>query len=289
VPARSWPPLRTRRGALDLTRPNLIAVLNVTPDSFSDGGIYADPVAAVERGLELERLGADLLDVGGESTRPGAAPVSADDEFRRVRPVITALVGRLSIPISIDTRRSAVAEAALLAGASVVNDVSGLADPDLARVVARHEAPVIVGHLRGDPSRMQQDIRFENVVAEVIDELGASVEHAVSAGVPRDQIVVDAGLGFGKTAEQTVALLAATGLIRERLGRPICVGPSRKSFIGALTGAPVGQRIMGTAAAVAVAVHLGADLVRVHDVAEMKDVVTVASAVRRGGAGDLAG
>jgi dihydropteroate synthase len=274
------PPLRTRKGVLAFSRPHILGVLNVTPDSFFDGGRYFETDDAVTRGLQLEAAGADLVDVGGESTRPGSIPVSVADEIDRVVPVVERLAGRLRIPISVDTRKADVAEAALRAGADLINDVSGLLDPALARVTAHHGAAMILGHLRGEPATMQQDIRFHDAVEEVARELAASVERAVGLGVPRERIVVDPGLGFGKTAAQTVALVAATGEIRSRLGRPVCVGPSRKSFLGALTGAPVDGRLMATAAAAAIAVFLGADIVRLHDVAELREVVTVATALR---------
>ena len=273
-------PLRTRKGALQLGRPSIIGVLNTTPDSFSDGGKFLDPGRAEAWALALEAAGAQVIDVGGESTRPGAAAVSAQQEIDRVVPVIRRLAGRLRVPLSIDTRKAAVAEAALEAGADVVNDVSGLADPDLGRVAARYHVPVILGHLRGEPSTMQEHPCFKDVVAEVIEELAATVDRAVACGIERDQVIVDPGLGFGKTTEQTVALLAATREIRARIGRPVCVGPSRKSFLGALTGAGVERRLIGTAAATAIAVFLGADFVRLHDVGDLRDAVVVAAALR---------
>ena len=269
-----------RKGVLDLSRPRLMGVLNVTPDSFSDGGRYFAVDAAVEQGLALERAGADLVDIGGESTRPGATPVTVAEEIDRVVPVIRGLADPVRVPISIDTRRAEVADAALQAGAELINDVSGLGDAEMAKVAARHGVPIILGHLRGDPRTMQEGIGFTDVVAEVIEELGRSLDRAVAGGVGADRIVVDPGLGFGKTAEQTVLLLRAIGEIRRRLGRPICVGPSRKSFLGVLSGAPVDRRLMATAAATAVAVYLGADILRVHDVSELRDVVTVAAALR---------
>jgi dihydropteroate synthase len=187
--------------------------------------------------------------------------------------------------LSIDTRKAAVARAALEAGADVINDVSGLADPEMAAVAARFGAPLILGHLRGQPATMQDAPSFHDVVAEVVAELSATVRRAVAAGVARDRIVVDPGLGFGKTPAQTVALLAATAEIRERIGCPICVGPSRKSFLGALTGAGVDERLPGTTAASAIAAFLGADFVRVHDVAALRDAITVATALRGAWAG----
>jgi dihydropteroate synthase len=276
-------PLSLGQTTFDWSRTYLLGVINVTPDSFSDAGAFFAPDAAVQQGILLAEQGADLLDVGGESTRPGAPAVNADEEVRRVVSVIEELSRRVKIPLSIDTMKGSVADAALRAGAVMVNDVSGgLGDTDMLKVVARHGAAFLLGHLRGTPRTMQQDIQFADVVREVTDELGDHVVVAERAGVARDRIVVDPGLGFGKTAAQTYALLHATGEIRDRLRLPICLGVSRKSFLAAATGAPVADRVLETAAAVAAGVALGADMVRVHDVAAMKRVVRVADSVRRG-------
>jgi len=260
-------------------RVTIVGILNVTPDSFSDGGRFAAPHRAVEAGLALARSGAALVDVGGESTRPGAAAVPLAEEIARVRPVVEALAAR--VPVSVDTRRAAVAEVALAAGARVVNDVSGgRHDPDLLGVVAAAGAWIVLGHLRGEPATMGEDVQFEDVLREVTGELGESVEGALEAGIPRDRIAVDPGLGFGKHLEHNLALLAGVGTLRERLGLPVLVGPSRKAFLGQLTGAPVGARDGATHAACAVAVFAGADAVRVHDVAGAVPAVAVASALR---------
>jgi len=260
-------------------RVTIVGILNVTPDSFSDGGRFARPGPAVEAGLALFRAGAALVDVGGESTRPGAEPVPEAEEIARVRPVVEALAPR--VPVSVDTRKAAVAEVALAAGARAVNDVSGgRHDPRLLRAVARAGAWVVLGHLRGEPATMQDDVRFEDVVREVTGELGERVERALEAGISRERIAVDPGLGFGKHREHNLALLARVGTLRERLGLPVLVGPSRKAFLGQLTGAPVDDRDAATHAACAVAVFAGADAVRVHDVAGTVPAVRVASALR---------
>jgi dihydropteroate synthase len=269
-------------------RTTIVAVLNVTPDSFSDGGRFVrrdaeiDAAGAVSAGLALIRDGAHVLDVGGESTRPGADDVPAEVEIARTAPVLEALAKATDAPLSIDTRKAEVAEAALEAGARIVNDVSGLGtDPELAKVAARHGATLILGHLRGTPRTMQQGIQFDDLLPDVAAELQNSVDAALRAGVPRDHLVVDPGIGFGKTAEQNLALLAGIGWLRARLDLPILVGPSRKSFLGALTGDPVEAREPATHAACAVAVFEGADAVRVHDVAHAVRVAAVARALRR--------
>jgi len=260
-------------------RVTIVGILNVTPDSFSDGGRFTAPDRAVQAGLALVRAGAALVDVGGESTRPGASAVSLEEEAARVQPVVEALAPR--VPVSVDTRRAAVAERALGAGVRVVNDVSGgRHDPDLLGVVAAAGAWVVLGHLRGEPATMQEDVHFEDVLREVTGELGERVERALEAGIPRERIAVDPGLGFGKHLEHNLALLAGVGRLRERLGLPVVVGPSRKGFLGQLTGAPVEARDGATHAACAVAVFAGADAVRVHDVAGAVPAVAVASALR---------
>jgi dihydropteroate synthase len=265
----------------DYSRTCVFGVVNVTPDSFYDGGRFADPARAVEHGLALAAQGADVLDVGGESTRPGSTPVSAEEELGRVLPVIEALVQRTATAISIDTYKARVARAAVAAGASVINDVSGLLlDAEMAEAAAESEALVVLGHLRGQPATMLEEVRFADVVAEVADELRDSVRRAVRAGVRADRIWIDPGIGFGKTAEQSLALLRAVGRLRDDVGYPVLVGPSRKSFIGSVTGQPAGERLMGTCAAVAAVVVAGADAVRVHDVGELAPAVRVADAIR---------
>ncbi len=260
--------------------PFLMGVLNATPDSFSDGGRFLDPGAAVEHALRIAEEGADLLDVGGESTRPGAAPVPAEEELRRVLPIVERLRARAyPLPISVDTSKGAVAHAALAAGADLVNDVTGLSDPELARAVADARAPVVLMHTRGTPADMQSRAVYGDVVAEVARELEAVVRRAEAAGVARERIVLDPGLGFAKTAEQTVELLARVAELRS-LGRPLLVGPSRKSFIGKLTGAAAGDRLPGTLAALTACVLAGVELLRVHDVAAARQAATVAASLR---------
>jgi dihydropteroate synthase len=267
-------------------RVTIVGVLNLTPDSFSDGGRFIgtrglDHSAAVAAGAALAEAGAHIVDVGGESTRPGARPVPVAEEISRTRRVVEALAKHLAVPISIDTRKSEVAEAALDAGATVINDVSGLAhDERLAEVAFRRRATLILGHLRGEPGTMQRDVAFLDVVAEVSAELAESVARAEAAGVARQQLCVDPGIGFGKRLPQNLALLARVGELRAQLGLPVLVGPSRKSFLGELTGDPAPERDTATHAACAVAVFAGADAVRVHDVAGARRALLVAEALR---------
>ncbi len=269
-------------------RVTIVGILNATPDSFSDGGRFVresarvDLAAAIEFAAGLIEEGAHVLDVGGESTRPGAVEVPVALEIARTAPVIEALFKRFDTPLSIDTRKAEVADAALEAGASWVNDVSGLGhDPELGRVAARHGAGVTLGHLRGTPETMQDDPRFDDVLAEVAQELGRSVDRALETGVSRDQLAVDPGIGFGKHLEHNLVLLAGVGGLREELGLPVLVGPSRKSFLGQLTGDPVEQRDEATWAACAVAAFLGADAVRVHRPGGAVRAVAVGRALRK--------
>ncbi len=259
----------------------VMGIVNVTPDSFADGGEFLDPVRAADRAVALVEAGADLLDVGGESTRPGAEPVSADEEMHRILPVLDRLAGRVHVPISVDTYKAQVAEAVLDHGAAMINDVSGLASgPALAAVAAAAGAPLVLMHNRGGSRDMYRRARYRDVGAEVAAELGKAVERAISAGLPREQIVVDPGLGFAKRAEATFAALAALPALRG-LDRPILVGPSRKSFLTAALGdRPPGDREWGTAAAVAAAVWFGAHIVRAHRLDAHGDVVRVADAIR---------
>ncbi|MFP8877249.1 MAG: dihydropteroate synthase [Myxococcota bacterium] len=273
---------------LETDRITLFGVLNTTPDSFSDGGRFVDSgehvdIGAASRAAEaMVRAGADLIDVGGESTRPGSEEVPVARELARTVPVIAAIAKHLDVPISIDTRKAAVAEAALDAGASLVNDVSGLRyDPELARVVARAGAGLVLGHLRGSPASMQRDPHFDDVLDEVGRDLARSVALAREAGVSDKALMVDPGIGFGKRLPDNLALLARSGALREALGLPVLIGASRKSFLGELTGEPVGERDSASHVAAAIAVFAGADALRVHDVSGARRAVVVALAMRR--------
>jgi dihydropteroate synthase len=261
-------------------RVHVMGIVNVTPDSFSDGGRFLDPEAAVEHGLRLAEEGADLLDVGGESTRPGADPVAPDVETERVVGVVEALAAKAGVPVSIDTSKAVVARAALDAGAQIVNDVAaGRADPDLLDVAAERGAPMVLMHMRGEPRTMQEDPRYADVVGEVSRFLAERAGAAMAAGLDPSRIAVDPGFGFGKTREHNLVLLRRLRELR-CLGFPIVAGTSRKSFIGAsLGGLEAGERLEGTAATVAIAVANGASVVRVHDVREMARVVRMVEAV----------
>lgn len=256
----------------------LMGVVNVTPDSFSDGGLYLDPEAAVAHGRELAAAGAEILDVGGESTRPGADPVGEEEELRRVVPVIRGL-NDLDCEISVDTSKAAVAAAALEAGAGIVNDVTALrGDPEMAALCAERGAGVVLMHMRGRPRTMQDDPRYDDVVAAVKEFLAGRLEAAVAAGVAEERIWLDPGIGFGKTAAHNMELLRRLGELRE-LGRPLVIGTSRKSFIGKVDGSAAGERLGGTIASSVLAAAEGAEVLRVHDVAEVRQALSVATAI----------
>ncbi len=257
--------------------PKLMGVVNVTPDSFSDGGLFLDAGAAIAHGKELARQGADILDVGGESTRPGAQEVSAEEELSRVEPVVAGLAGGATV--SIDTSKAAVAEAALEAGASIVNDVTALrGDPAIGAVCAERGAGLILMHMQGDPRTMQQHPAYDDVVDDVKAFLTERMEAAIGAGVAERRIWLDPGIGFGKDLDHNLELLRRLGELRG-LGRPLVVGTSRKSFIAGVDGSPVDERLGGTIASSILAAAEGADVLRVHDVAEAAQAAKVAGAI----------
>jgi dihydropteroate synthase len=259
-----------------------MGILNVTPDSFSDGNLFLDPQRAVERAREMAGEGADIIDIGGESTRPGALPVSAELEIERIVPVITALAGAVPCPISVDTWKSGVAAEAMAAGAEIINDISGFAfDPAMAAVAARSGAGVVLMHTRGTPGTMQQNTTYRDLVGEVIQGLRSSLQAAADAGIERERIAIDPGIGFAKNAAGNLELL---NRLREftGLGLPLLIGSSRKAFIGKTLGRESGERLYGTAATVALAVANGAAILRVHDVAAMRDVADMAHAIMTG-------
>jgi dihydropteroate synthase len=276
--------LRSRTLPLD-GRPAVVGILNVTPDSFSDGGRFRHAGPALARARRLVEDGADVVDVGGESTRPGAAEVSADEELARVIPVIEAIRAELDVAVSVDTRKAAVARRALAAGAHAVNDVSALGDPEMAGVVAEAGAGLVLMHMRGTPETMQTLTGYGDVAAEVASELEGPLARALAAGVAPEAVVVDPGVGFAKTAEQNLALIAGLSALA-RLGRPVLLGPSRKAFIGALLGGvPAEERDAGTVGACVAGLYAGARLFRVHEVRAARQALNVADAVRRAGGG----
>jgi len=278
--------LRLRSRALILGEHTLVmGVLNITPDSFSDGGAYLDSEAAIARALQIQKDGADILDIGGESTRPGASPISSEEEIRRVLPVIKVLRGKLRIPMSVDTQRADVAEAALRAGAEILNDVSALrTDQRLAEIARRARAPLILMHMRGTPQTMQRGPFARDVIRDVMAGLREAVALAKRAGLAKSQLLLDPGIGFGKKHEQNFEILARLPELA-RLDCPIVIGTSRKAFLGKAlaapdgTSAPPGERLLGTAATVTASILGGAHIVRVHDVAEMVQVVRIADQV----------
>jgi dihydropteroate synthase len=256
----------------------VMGVVNVTPDSFSDGGRFLAPEAAVAQGLRLEAEGAQILDIGGESTRPGAQPVTAEEEMYRVLPVIQGLIDSgVTARISVDTSKAVVARAAIEVGATMVNDVTALGDPDMAAVVADSGTDCCLMHMPGDPRTMQIDPRYDDVVAEVKAYLAGRLQFAVSRGVPAARVLLDPGIGFGKTVEHNLELLGRLDELVE-LGRPVLIGTSRKSFLGRLTGRPVEERLPGTIASCLVAYEHGASVFRVHEVAPVHDALLVAAA-----------
>lgn len=273
---RRW---SVRGGSVSLDRPVVMGVVNVTPDSFSDGGRHLDPGDAASRARRLVEQGADLLDVGAESTRPGAEPVPTDEEWGRLEPVLERIT-ELPVPVSVDTRRVATARRALEAGAAIVNDVSGLSnDPALAGLVAETGAGLVLMHMRGTPRDMQDDTGYDDLVGEVLEALRRSVGRARSAGCSPEQLVVDPGIGFGKSAGGSLRLLARAGTF-SRAGGPVMVGPSRKSFIGETLGLPLDERVEATASACVMALERGARLFRVHDVKAVRRALDMAAAIR---------
>ena len=276
-----------RESIFQRDRVTIVGVLNLTPDSFSDGGRFVtaseqvDVAAGVCAAEELVAAGAHVLDLGGESTRPGAGEVPVEVEIRRTRPLVERLAQRIDTPISIDTRKEKVARAALASGARIVNDISGLrCDPGIAELCAATGATLILGHMRGTPESMQIAPRYDDVLAEVARELESSVEIALAAGVAREQLVIDPGIGFGKRLEDNLQLIAHAGWLRERLALPILLGHSRKSFLGKITGDPVDEREVATTAVSGIAAFTGADALRVHDVASARRAASVGRALR---------
>lgn len=270
--------LQCGRFRLDLSRPLVMGVVNVTPDSFSDGGLHADAGAAIAHARRLIDEGADLLDIGGESTRPGAAPVALDDERRRVLPVLEALAGG-PVPVSVDTRKPELMRVAIAAGAAMINDVTALSAPGALETVAASPAAVCLMHMQGEPGTMQTNPRYENVVREIRDYLAARMAVATAAGIQAGRIVVDPGFGFGKTLEHNLALLRGLSELRT-LGVTLMAGLSRKAMLGRLSGREPGDRVHASVAAALLAVQNGAHIVRVHDVAATRDALAVWSAVQ---------
>ncbi|HVP76886.1 MAG TPA: dihydropteroate synthase [Thermodesulfobacteriota bacterium] len=276
--------IRCRKQKLILgKRTLLMGILNVTPDSFSDGGLFFDKEKAVSYGLGMVAEGADIIDVGGESTRPGSKPLDVEEELRRVIPVIESLAKEVDVPISIDTYKAAVAQRAIEVGAQIINDISGLHfDPSLAEIAAREDTPLVLMHIRGTPETMQKDVLYRSLFPEIVQFLKDSIRTAESAGLDPGQIIIDPGIGFGKTVEDNLLILKHLSEFRI-LGKPILLGTSRKSFIGKILNTSVENRLEGTLATIAIGVLNGAHIIRCHDIPQAKKAIAVADAVRLAG------
>ncbi len=263
-------------------RTHLIGILNVTPDSFSDGGMFLTPDKAISHGIELASQGADIIDIGGESTRPGAKPLPRDEELRRVIPVIKGLSAKVDVPISIDTYKSFIAEKAIEAGAQMINDISGLHfDPNMAAVAAKYDVPIVLMHIKGTPEVMQLDVHYDCLLTEIMEYLEESIEIAEGAGVEARQIIIDPGIGFGKTLEDNLRIVRHLAELKS-LGKPIMLGVSRKSFIGRILDAEIDHRIEGTLASISAAIMNGANILRVHDVGPARKAAQIVDAILRG-------
>jgi dihydropteroate synthase len=273
--------LRFPKKEVSLDRTLVMGILNVTPDSFSDGGEFSDADVAINHGVEMAEQGADIIDVGGESTRPRSDPVPPDEELKRVRPVVEALLQKIDVPISIDTRRPTVAREIVEMGAQMVNDVSGLRDPEMVSTVAELNVPVIIMHMLGTPKTMQEKPEYKDVMGEIIGYLRNQIESAVKGGIQTENIIVDPGIGFGKTVEHNLEIIRRLGEMRS-LGLPILVGTSRKSFIGKILDSEVDDRLEGSLAALVSSILNGASIVRVHDVGESVKAVKIADSVLSG-------
>ena len=269
-----------RRLANNNTPTLVMGILNVTPDSFSDGGHFLDTKIAVNHALRMADQGADIIDIGGESTRPGSNPVSINNELARVIPVIKGIRDESTIPISIDTYKSLVARKALEAGANIINDISGLNfDPEMINIVGEHKAPIVIMHIKGTPENMQVNPQYDDLIQEINDYFQKQINFCRNNGIPKSKIILDPGLGFGKKLNDNFILIKELKRFGE-LGYPILIGPSRKSFIGSTLDLPVEQRIEGTAAAIAIGIMNGARIIRVHDVLEMKRVQVISDQIR---------
>jgi dihydropteroate synthase len=276
--------VRCRKRTLTLgKRTLLMGVLNVTPDSFSDGGLFFDKEKAISHGLRLVEEGADIIDIGGESTKPGSKPLELEEELRRVIPVIKSISAEVDVPISIDTYKSTVAQKAIEAGAEIINDISGLNfDPSLAKVASKEDTPLVLMHIRGTPETMQKNVHYDSLFSEILQYLKDSIQRAESAGLDPRQIIVDPGIGFGKTVEDNLLIIKNLNEFRI-LGKPILLGTSRKSFIGKILNAEVGERLEGTLSSITVGVLNGANIIRCHDALQAKRAIAVADAIRLAG------
>lgn len=271
------PPIICREYSLRFDKTLIMGILNVTPDSFSDGGLFTDVDTAVQQGKKMASEGANIIDIGGESTRPGSLPISEKEEIHRILPVVTKLLDEVSVPLSVDTYKPQVAKACLNAGAHLINDTTGLTNPEMRRTIAKYNVPVVLMHMKGSPKTMQKNPFYNDVLAEISSFFHKQITTAHNEQI--QQIIIDPGIGFGKTVHHNLQILRHLDTFQS-LGCPILVGPSRKAFIGEITGQPVTERLWGTIAAVAIAALNGANLVRVHDVKECKQALQIADAIR---------
>jgi len=272
--------LKFQDKGMKIERTLVMGVLNVTPDSFSDGGLYHEPEAAIQRAKEMAMEGADIIDIGGESSRPFSQPISAEEEWGRVEPVIEGLANQLDIPISIDTYKPEVAKKALEAGASMINDITGLRKEEMMDVLLQYEVPAVIMHMKGEPRTMQENPQYKDVISEILKFFRERVQRAEERGITRDRMVIDPGIGFGKTVEHNLQILARLREFKS-LGIPILIGSSRKSFIGKVLDVDVGQRLEGSLAAAAISIMNGANILRAHDVKETVRVARMADAILR--------
>ena len=272
-------PIICREHALRFDKTLIMGILNVTPDSFSDAGLFKDVDPAVAQGKKMVSEGADIIDIGGESSRPGSMPLSEKEELHRVLPVVTQLLDEVCIPLSIDTYKPRVAEACLKAGAHLINDITGLTNPEMRKIIAKSNTPVVLMHMQGSPKTMQLNPCYKDVLAEISAFFRKQIAAARDEQI--QQVIIDPGIGFGKTVQHNLQILRHLGTFKV-LGCPILVGPSRKSFIGEITGLPVTERLSGTIAAVAIAAMNGANIVRVHDVKECRQALQIVDAIRSG-------
>jgi dihydropteroate synthase len=270
-------PIVCKNYTLRFEKTLIMGILNVTPDSFSDGGLFSNIDTAVAHGKKMVSDGADIIDVGGESSRPGSAPLSETEELDRILPVVTRLLDEVSVPISIDTYKPLVADACLKAGAHLINDITGLTNPEMRKLAVKHNVPVVLMHMQGTPKIMQQNPIYQDLLGEITAFFQKQIVTARNAGI--QHIIIDPGIGFGKTVEHNLQILKHLGEFKG-LGCPILIGPSRKSFIGTITGLPVKERLEGTLAAVTIAIMNGANIVRVHDVKECKRAIQVVDAIQ---------
>jgi dihydropteroate synthase len=282
--SKTYYSIHCRKRTLTLgKRTLLMGVLNVTPDSFSDGGLFFDKEIAISHGLKMVEEGADIIDIGGESTRPGSKPLELEEELRRVIPVIESIAKEVNVPISIDTYKSTVAQKAIEAGAEIINDISGLHfDPNLAKVASKENTPLVLMHIRGTPETMQKDVHYDSLLSEILHSLKDSIQRAESAGVDPRQVIIDPGIGFGKTVEDNLLILKNLYEFRI-LGKPMLLGTSRKSFIGKILNSEVKERLEGTLSTIAIGVLNGAHIIRCHDVLQAKKTIVMADAIRLAG------